>query len=138
MLPPDGQPPVRPGRPALHVYDPHEPHAHLCVALRDALADAARQGRDGGSRVLAHDRGHAVPTDAAAVEAVVAFIRAQIDGAPTDSAPTDSAPTDSAPTDDATADGVQGMHAPLNRPPSPRSSSSSSYELVPADLAESE
>ena len=73
ITPPPRRSPRR-GRPTLHVFDHAEDHVALCEEMAAAAAGSAPSttGR------VAHAAGHNVPQDAASVEAVLQFVRAQL------------------------------------------------------------
>ena len=63
------------GRPTLHVFDQAEEYVLLC----DEMAAQATKAAPEATEVTNHKAGHNVPQDAASVEAVVSFCRAQLE-----------------------------------------------------------
>lgn len=62
------------GRPTLHIFDKAEEYVQLCEEMAGQAATAAPEA----TQVVTHQAGHNVPQDAASVEAVVKFVRAQM------------------------------------------------------------
>ena len=62
------------GRPSLHVFDESEEYVGQCEEMAAEAAAAAPEA----TRVVRHSAGHNVPQDAASVNAVVEFVRAQL------------------------------------------------------------
>ena len=65
------------GRPTLHFFDKTEDYVQLCEEMAGQAAKVAPEA----TQVVAHKAGHNVPQDAASVEAVVKFVRAQMEAA---------------------------------------------------------
>ena len=76
VTPPNGRTPRRWDRPTFHAYDPAEEYAHMCKQVVDDAAPPT------ATTTRTHAAGHNVPHDSASVEAVVAFVRAQLSAPP--------------------------------------------------------
>ena len=74
ITPPPAYPRVLWGRPTFHVFDHSEEYVELCEEM---LASAAQAAPDITGKVM-HGAGHNVPQDAASIESVAQFMRAQL------------------------------------------------------------